>query len=98
MTKNPLLNALAAGLYVALIVTLITSFADTVPEEDTVFIPMAMLSLFTLSAGVMGYLFLYEPLALFFAGDRVRAVRLFLATLGFFALITLCFIALMMWV
>ena len=43
---NPFLNALAAAAYIVLIVSGVSSFEKFVPEEDTIFIPMVMLSLF----------------------------------------------------
>lgn len=44
-----------------------------------------VLSLFVLSAAVMGYLFVYQPLKFFFEGKQQEAVRFFLLTVAFFA-------------
>jgi len=92
MTKNPFLNALAAALYVGgvTVVFFIMSVLEA-GKEDTVLIPLAMLSLLVLSAASMGYIFLYQPLLLLFAGEKEAATRLFLKTVGFFALFTACF-------
>jgi hypothetical protein len=49
---------------------------------------IALISLFTLSAAVMGYLFCYQPAQLYFEGKKKDAVRLFLQTVAVFALIT----------
>lgn len=63
--------------------------SELVGEEDSVIMPMAMLSLFVLSASIMGYLFCYTPLALLLEGKEEEASRFFLKTAGTFAAITL---------
>jgi hypothetical protein len=96
MTKNPFLNAVWAALYIGLIVGVLTTFVDSKEENMAGFqtlIPIVMLSLFTLSASVMGYLFLYEPGKLYFDGKREEAVAFFLKTVGTFALITAVLVA-----
>ena len=94
MSKNPFLNAIAASLYiglVALILNTVGHFAGDKP--DTVLAPVAFLSLFTLSAGMMGYLFLSEPVQMFLSGEKKKAVTLFVQTLGVFAGITVALFA-----
>lgn len=88
MTKNPFLNALTALLYIALIASLMFYGVGNTPGPDTVIIPIAMISLFTFSAAVMGYVFLYQPLQLYFDGKKKQALNLFLKTLGIFGVIT----------
>ena len=94
MTKNPFLNALLATGYI----TLVASFMFYVNHNkignghDTIFIPIALISLFTLSAAVMGYIFLSQPLMLYLDGKKKEAVNLFLKTLGTFALFTVLFL------
>ena len=88
MTKNPFLNALAAVLYIVVIVFVMhyaTGFDNT---KATVITPMAVLLLFTLSAAVMGYLFLYQPLQIYTDGERKVAINLFLQTVAVFAVVT----------
>lgn len=51
--------------------------------------PIALVSLFTLSAAVMGYIFLYEPAQLYFDNKRKQAVKLFLQTMISFGSITI---------
>ena len=51
--------------------------------------PMAMISLFTLSAAVMGYLFGYQPFQLYFDGKKKLAVKLFLQTVAVFGGMTI---------
>lgn len=89
--KKPFLYALAAALYIILIVLgiNITSKINILPEK-TIVIPMIMLSLFVLSALIMGFLFLYEPLQLYLENHKKEALSFFGKTVGFFA----CFIVL----
>ena len=58
-------------------------------KPDTTLAPMAMISLFTLSAAIMGYIFGYTPFQLYFDGKRKEAVKLFLQTVATFGSITL---------
>lgn len=86
MTKNPLYNAALAIGYVLGIVLLISSgtfFFES--QEDSIFIPVAMLALLVLSVAVMAYLFFYQPLLLILDGEREKAAKLFLQTTGIFA-------------
>ncbi len=94
MTKNPILNALIATAYIALVASIMFYAPRFADKKDTVFTPIAVLSLFTLSAAVMGYIFLSNPAQLFVTGKKKEAVNLFLRTVGVFAVITaLVFIA-----
>ncbi|MBI4094567.1 MAG: hypothetical protein HY435_00015 [Candidatus Liptonbacteria bacterium] len=88
MTKNPFLNALLAALYIVLVASIMYYGPGLHGEKDTIIIPIAVISLFTLSAAVMGYLFLYEPLRLYLDGEKKSAVALFLKTVAVFAGIT----------
>ncbi|HVU80046.1 MAG TPA: hypothetical protein VHD37_01645 [Candidatus Paceibacterota bacterium] len=99
MIKKPFYNAvLAAGYIVGLVYFVFTFIAqsNTPDSEASLMVPIAMLSLFVLSAAVMGYLFLYEPLMLYFDGKRKEAAQFFLSTTGIFACITLAFLAVLM--
>jgi hypothetical protein len=89
MSKNPILNALGASGYIALVVSLLNFVSQTQSDKpDTAFAPVAFLSLFTLSAAVMAYLFFYQPLLLFIEGQKKQAVNLFIRTVGVFAVFT----------
>ncbi|MFA5134530.1 MAG: hypothetical protein WC505_01945 [Patescibacteria group bacterium] len=91
MTKNPFLNALAAGAYIVLVVGIMTYMGKLNGGQDQEFItPLAVLSLFTLSAAVMGYLFLYQPFKLYFNNEKEAAVKLFLKTVAIFGVMTAC--------
>lgn len=90
MPKNPLVNALGASAYIAVIVALINFASQNLRNKpDTAFAPMAMISLLTLSVSVMAFLFFYQPLQLFLAGKKNEAVKFFLLTVGIFGAITL---------
>lgn len=82
--KKPFIHALAAGLYIAMIVSVIDATGSIVPE-DNIAMPMTMLGLFVLSAAIMGYLFLYEPFSLFMENRKQEAVIFFVRTIMFFA-------------
>ena len=88
MTKNPFLNAIFATLYITAVASFMFYGSKIFPSADTILAPIAMISLFTLSAAVMAYLFLLEPLQLFLDGHKKKAVNLFLQTVAVFALIT----------
>ena len=63
--KKPFLYASGAALYIIIIVFVVQTVSSALQSENgTLVIPMTMLSLFVLSAAVMGFLFLSEPLYL----------------------------------
>ena len=89
MTKNPYVNALSAGLYIVFIVILINYGPTFVRDKpDTLFAPMAMLSLLVLSAGFMGYTFFFQPVLMYLDGQKREAIELFTKTFITFAVIT----------
>jgi hypothetical protein len=95
--KNALLNALATALYIALI----ASFLFYVPrvfgteQDDTVLVPIVMLSLFVFSASVTGLLVFGRPVLWYLDGKKAEAISLLGYTLGFFfIIITLAFLTL----
>ena len=89
MTKNPILNALAAIAYISIVASTMYYGSNYAGQaEDSVFAPIAMISLFTLSAAVMGYLFLSQPLQLYLDDKKKEAVDLFVRTVAIFAGVT----------
>jgi hypothetical protein len=94
MSKNPLINACAAVAYIALVASVLFYVPPFINVQESVLIPIAVLSLFVFSAACMGYIFLYQPLQLFLEGHKKESVDLFLKTLGFFALVAALFVAL----
>jgi len=89
VTKNPFINAGAASVYIICVATLMYNAKTVFGSKDTFLTPIAVLSLFTLSAAVMGYLFLYQPVLELLEGHKKKAVDLFLKTVAVFAGITL---------
>jgi hypothetical protein len=85
--KNPFLNSAFAEAYIVLVVCVIRFFGKP-DTPDTFFDSIAALSLFVLSAAVMGYLFIGEPLQLYFGGQKKEAVSFFMKTVLGFAAIT----------
>ncbi len=94
MTKKPFINATAAALYIIIVASVMFYGTKNLPKEDSVFAPIAFLSIFTVSAAMMGYIFLFQPLQLYLDGKKKIAVNLFLQTLGIFMGITSIFLIL----
>lgn len=93
MHMNPYLNAAGAALYIVLIVNIMHLFERFAQPKDTIWAPMTMLSLFVLSAAVMGFLFVYKPLTLYIDGQKQEAVLFFGKTVAVFALCVFAFAA-----
>ena len=92
MIKNPYLNAFMALGYIAGIILAISktsSIAANTP--DTLLAPVTMLSLFVLSAAIMGILFVYEPARLFLENQKQQALSFLIKTVGTFA----CFVVIL---
>jgi hypothetical protein len=89
MSKNPLVNAIGASVYIVFIVTMMNFVTQPLRNKpDTFFAPMVLLFVLTLSVAVMAYLFFYQPLMLFISGKKKEAVNLFIKTVGIFAIVT----------
>jgi hypothetical protein len=89
MTRNPFLNALAAIVYIAFVASFMFYGMQHSGKQNTVLIPIAVISLFTLSAAVMGYIFGFQPLQLYLDGKKKEAIDLFIKTVAIFGGITL---------
>ncbi len=97
MTKNPLINAASASAYILLVVTIMNYISQTLSNKpDTFGAPLFVISMFTLSAAVMAYLFLFQPLQLLIDGKKKAALNLFAQTVGIFAAITAVILVLLM--
>jgi hypothetical protein len=95
MTKNPVLNALAAAAYISIIGLVMNWGTKFAPKSPTVLAPIAIISLFTLSAAVMGYLFCFQPIQLYFDRRKKQAVTVFLQTVLVFGCLTFIALALL---
>jgi len=88
MSKNPFLNALGAMAYITVVASGIYYAPKAINRVDGPIVPIAFLSLFVLSAAIMGYFFLYQPLLFLFEAKPKEATKLFLMTVAIFACIT----------
>lgn len=97
MSKNPIVNAFGALAYITLVVTVMNFVSRTLGDKpDTAFAPIAFLSMLTLSAAVMAYMFFYQPLQLFISGKKKEGLNLFVQTIGVFGVITAIFFTLLL--
>ncbi len=99
INKKPFYNAILAAGYITLIVSFM-NWITSIPhaQEDNIFMPMAMIALLVLSVSVMAFLFFYQPLLLLLDGKRPEALKLFFGTVGVFAIFTLIFMTLAMFI
>lgn len=88
MTSNPFINAASAIAYIVTIASIMFFGIAKSTPDNSVLAPILFLSVFTLSAAVMGYIFCFQPLQLFLDGKKKEAVNLFLQTVGVFGAIT----------
>ncbi len=94
--KKPFLCAVEAALYIVLLVLSMSTVISFIKnQEDTIIIPMTMLSLFVLSAAVMGFLFLARPLQLLIENKKQEAMLFFAKVVGFFACFVVLFVILL---
>ena len=89
--KNPYVNACAAALYIVVVACIMT-FGQKSGPDPSVLVPIAVLSLFVLSAAVMGYLFLFQPAQMYLDGAKKEALDLFVRTVAVFAVLTIFFL------
>lgn len=89
MSKNPIVNALGASAYIVLVVMVMNYVTQPLRNKpDTLFAPIVMLFVLTLSVAIMAFLFFYQPLLLFVEGKKKEAVNLFIKTVAVFAVFT----------
>ena len=94
--KKPFLRALGAALYIVVIVFVAQAVGSVLKSEnDSIIIPMTMLSLFVLSAAVMGFLFLYESIQLLSENKKKEAIVFFAKVVCFFACFVVVFVILL---
>ncbi len=87
MTQNPFINALAASAYIALVALGISSIPPHEPMLR-IFGPLLFLSLFVLSAAIVGYILLLEPGLMILRGQTREGITFFLKTIASFAVLT----------
>ncbi len=89
--KKSFVYALSAFAYIVSLVSFVNFIVNSsiFPKKDNILMPMAMLCMLVLSASIMGFLFLSEPLMLYIDGKKKEAVTFFGKTIGFFASLVL---------
>lgn len=92
--KNPYVNSVCAELYIIIVASAMYYFAAP-NTPDTFLNPIAALSVLVLSAAVMGYLFLGQPLQLYLNGEKKQAISFFMRTVVCFAVITIFVVVLL---
>jgi hypothetical protein len=86
MSRNPILNALAAIGYIVVVAFFMSLVPQIAPEPSSSLGPLVgILILFVFSAAVTSYLVVGMPLRLFLEGEKKEAVSLFMKTLAAFA-------------
>lgn len=95
MTKNPITNSLLATGYISL-VSLVMDYVARQPHKGSrsFLAPVAFVSMFTLSAAMMGLIFGYQPFKLYFDGKKKEAISLLFKTILTFAITTSILLAL----
>lgn len=93
MTKQPLLNAGTAALYIIAVVSFLFYMDPDHIEIPTILVPIVMLSILVLSVLVLSYIFFLKPVQMYFDGEKNAAVKLFVQSVAAFAAITVAFLA-----
>lgn len=89
MTKNPVVNALTASVYIVLVVSVMNFVTQPLRDKpDTFLAPITVLFVLTLSTAIMAFLFFYQPLLFLIEGRKREAINLFVKTVGVFGVIT----------
>lgn len=91
MTKNPLINAGAAAIYIGAVVLFMSSL-DGFDGPETLLIPLTMISLLVLSVLMMSYCFFFSPVQMYLDGQKKEAVSLFTKSVAAFASIVAMFL------
>ena len=91
MNKNPTVNALLAAVYISILSSIVYFSPHYAHPTQSVFMPIVFLSVFTLSPGVMIYLFILTPFRMYIDGDKQNALKWFMKALVSFAVITIIF-------
>jgi hypothetical protein len=84
-SKTALYNALGIVVYILLIVLVMSNSNRLFGDTNKFLVQMGFLSLFVLSASVVGGLILGKPLMLYMDNQKKVAVSLFLQTVGWLA-------------
>lgn len=83
-----LLHSIATVVYILVVATIMTNAENLFGEMAGFIAPVVFLSLFTLSALVVGTLILGKPLILYLDGKKKEGVSLLLASIAWMGLFT----------
>ncbi len=89
LSGTAFLHSLGIVAYIAIVSIFMNYGEELFGKEDTYLTPIVFLSLFTLSAAVVGSLMFGKPIMLYLDGKKRDAVQLAGATIGFLAVETL---------
>jgi len=95
MNKKAVINGFVAFAYIFILVSVMNFVSRSAEQPDSILAPIAAISLFTLSAAVMGYLFCLQPIQLYLDGKKKQAVSQFLQTVTVFGIITVVLVGLL---
>ncbi|HVT00737.1 MAG TPA: hypothetical protein VHE53_00710 [Patescibacteria group bacterium] len=95
MSKNPILNGIAALAYISIIASTMF-YAPHIDNKPSVFMPIIVLSLFTFSAAIMAYIFFFNPFQMYFNGKKKAAIELAFKSLATFGILTIILLVLLL--
>ena len=84
-----LIHSLGVLVYIALIATLLFNGQNIFGKEDNFLMPVAMLLLLVISAAITGALVLGKPILMYLDNQKADALKLFLYTISWLAVITI---------
>lgn len=87
------LHSLGVVVYVSWVVYIMNNANELFGQMNDMWGPMALILLFTVSAGITGLLVFGRPLYLFLNGLKTEGVKLALYTIGFLFLETIIFLS-----
>lgn len=87
LIKISLVNSIIAALYISVVAFLMTNGEKLFGKNNSVFVGIAMLLLFVISAAVMGFVILGKPLMMYLDGFKKEALKLFYLTIAWLVLI-----------
>ena len=83
-----LINSAATVIYILIVATIMTNAERIFDEMSSFLAPVVFLSLFTLSAFVVGTLILGKPIMLYMDGKKKEGVSLLLASIAWMGVFT----------
>jgi hypothetical protein len=93
--KQPVITGVVAFLYIIGVVSVMNLGSEAMSQPNDFVASIAIISLFTLSAAVMGYLFVFQPVHLYLADKKEEAISYFLHSVLTFGALTAVILVLM---